>query len=120
MKAVARRLRRLEDQFASAEGKPRAYFRIVLVRLDRKPGLEGAMCRRMLWPDGTVSENVMLGMSSDGRELTDAELDAWVASFPIEEEEGVRCSPLPPPDEWRAGARPDAWHVIAGVPLEIL
>jgi hypothetical protein len=33
VKAVARRLRRLEDQFASAGGKPRAYFRIVLVRV---------------------------------------------------------------------------------------
>ena len=33
---------------------------------------------------GTVFENVVLETSSDGREITDAELGAWVASFPIE------------------------------------
>ena len=48
MKAIAKRLRRLEDQFARAERKPRDYFRIVRRRLDRKPGLEGATCRRNL------------------------------------------------------------------------
>jgi hypothetical protein len=55
------------------------------------------MCGRMLLPDGTVSENVVLGTSGSGRELTDAELDEWVASFPIEEENGIQWMPLPPP-----------------------
>ena len=41
MKAIANRLRRLEDQLGPAGGKPRDYFRIVLIRLDRIPGLEG-------------------------------------------------------------------------------
>ena len=84
MKAIARRLRRLEDQFASADGKPRDYFRIVLIRLDRIPGLEGATCRRTMWPGGTVSESVVMGTSRDGREPTEEQLDRWVASFPIE------------------------------------
>ena len=32
----------------------------------------------------TLSEMVRLGASSNGRELTDDELDVWVATFPIE------------------------------------
>jgi hypothetical protein len=96
MRAIGRRLRRLEDRCGTADGKPRKFFRMVLRRLNRKPGLEGAMCRRMLLPDGTVSENVVLG-SSNGRELADEELDAWAASFPIEEEHGISPMPLPPP-----------------------
>jgi hypothetical protein len=84
VRTIARRLRRLEDQFVSADVKPRGYFRIVLIRLDRIPGLEGATCRRMLWPNGTVSESVVMGTSREGREPTREELDRWVASFPIE------------------------------------
>lgn len=42
MKAIANRLRRLEDQLGPAGGKPRDCLRIVLIRLDRIPGLEGA------------------------------------------------------------------------------
>jgi len=35
--------------------------------------------------------------SSDGHEVTAEELDQWMASFPIEEEDGIlRCIPLPP------------------------
>jgi hypothetical protein len=43
-----------------------------------------------------VHESVVLGTSSDGHEVTAEELDTWVASFPIEEENGIRCIPLPP------------------------
>ena len=69
-----------------------------LIRLDRVPGLEGATCRRTWWPDDTVNENVVLAPGNNGRELTDDELDRWVASFPIEEQEdGIRPVPLPPP-----------------------
>jgi hypothetical protein len=55
---------------------------MVLRRLDRKPGLDGATCRGMQWPDGSVSENVAPGTGSDGRELTDEELDARVSASP--------------------------------------
>jgi len=44
----------------------------------------------------TRHESVVLGKSSDGHELTKEELDQWVASFPIEAEDGIRCIPLPP------------------------
>jgi hypothetical protein len=42
----------------------RAYFRIVLRRLDCKPGLEGATCRRTWWPDDTVNENAVLARAA--------------------------------------------------------
>jgi|HubBroStandDraft_4_1064222.scaffolds.fasta_scaffold953754_2 hypothetical protein len=97
MKAIAKRLCRLEDQFGAADRRPRDYVCIVLRRLDRVPGLEGATPRRTLWPNGTVCENVVLRASTDGHKLTDDELDRWVAGLPIEEEDGLRCRPLPPP-----------------------
>ena len=50
----------------------------------RKQDLENSTCRRTLWPNGTVSDSVELGTGSNGREVTDGELDQWVASFPVE------------------------------------
>ena len=85
MKAIARRLRRLEDQFAPADGKPRDRFRLVLRSAGLlNPSLENATCRRTLCPNGTVLESVEFTTSSNGRELTQEELDQWVASFPVE------------------------------------
>src|ERR1039458_1802200 len=61
MKAIAKRLRRLEDQFAPAERKPRDYFRIVLRRLDRIPGLEGASSGFMQrWPSPKATKKAVL------------------------------------------------------------
>ena len=69
---------------------------IVLIWLDRKPGIEDATCRRTLWPDGTLFENVVLGTSHQGRDLTNEELDKWVDSFPIEPlQTGWPCAVLP-------------------------
>jgi len=59
VKAIARRLRRLEDQFAPADGKPRDRFRLVLRPAGLlNPSLENATCRRRLCPNGTVLESV--------------------------------------------------------------
>jgi len=85
MKAIARRLRRLEDEFGPTDGKPRERFRLVLRPAGlRNPALEGATCRRTLCPNGTVLESVEFRTSSNGPELTQGELDEWVASFPVE------------------------------------
>jgi hypothetical protein len=85
VKAIAKRLSRLEDLFGPADGKLRERFRIVLQPAGlRTPDLENSTCRRTLWPNGTVSETVELGTSSNGREVTDDESDKWVASFPLE------------------------------------
>ncbi len=86
MKAIAKRLCRLESRIAPADRKPRVTSRLVLRGVDRIPGLEGAACWRTLLPDGTVSESVVLGTSSTGRAVSEEELDLWVAGFPIEEQ----------------------------------
>jgi hypothetical protein len=84
VKAIAKRLRRL-DQFAPADGKPRKRFRLVLRPAGlRNPSLENATCRRTLCPNGTVLESVEFTTRSNGRELTQEELDKWFASFPVE------------------------------------
>jgi len=99
MKAISRRLRRLEDQFGPADGKPREHFRLVLRPAGlNKPDLANSTCRRTLCPNGTVSESIVLAAGHGGREITDDELEEWVESFPIETEGGpIRVRRLPPP-----------------------
>jgi hypothetical protein len=51
-----------------------------------------------LCADGTVSESIVLVRGNNGREVTDAELEEWVESFPIEVDDGrIRPRRLPPP-----------------------
>ena len=96
MRTIARRLRRLEDQLGSSDGQPWRYFRLVVTRADRTPSLVNARCSRRLCPDGVVMEMVDLtnplgGIADagsarrgeDGAPLTDAQLEAFVQSFPI-------------------------------------
>jgi hypothetical protein len=83
MKTIVR-LRRLDDQLGPPNRKPRDYFRIVLRRLDRIPGLEGAICRRTWWPNDIVHESVVLGTSSDGHERADEESDQLDCELPVE------------------------------------
>jgi hypothetical protein len=88
MKTVIRRIGRLENQLQLA-GNPRDRFRLVMGRLDRKPGFENATCRRTLWPNGTVFEMVWLNRHHDRPgEPTAEELDRWVESFPVEAQPG--------------------------------
>ena len=52
---------------------------------DCEPSFEKATCTRSLCPDGTLWEVVRLDkMSEDGDQPTDAELNTWIAGFPIE------------------------------------
>ncbi len=99
MKAITRRLYRLERQFGPGAGQPRDYFRLIVRRMDRKAGLAGATCTRTLLPGGMVSEVVRLDKGSCGREPTDAELERWIATFPIEMPDGrIHLRRLPPPE----------------------
>ncbi len=95
MKAITRRLNRIEDQLSPPPPKPRTWFRVV-VRMDdfeapfvRKPNcepsFEKATCKRSLCPDGTLWEVVRLDEIAECSEQpTDAELNTWIAGFPIE------------------------------------
>ena len=85
MKPVMRRIARLEDRFALQPDfarNPRARLRIVVCRMDRALSLETSRCRRMLNADGSLTEVVRLD-GIRGR-LTDAELEKFAQSFPIE------------------------------------
>jgi hypothetical protein len=98
MKAIARRLYRLEERL-EAEGKPRKTFRIMTRPKGRELDLENSSCQRTLCADGTVCESITLAEAKDGREVTDEEVEEWVATFPIEVPDGrIRMRPLPPPD----------------------
>ena len=84
MRSIDRRLLRLEDQFGTADRKPRQYLRIVVRRVDRLPSLDGATCQRSLCPDGTLLEVVRLDKGLEGhREPTAQELDTWVQRFQV-------------------------------------
>ena len=83
MKTVTKRITRLEEHLLVAVN-PRKRLSIVVIRVDRKPSLEGATCTRTLCPDGTLMEVVRLDQSRPGREeLTDEELERWIETFPI-------------------------------------
>jgi hypothetical protein len=93
MKTVIRRLNRLENQFSPPV--PRTSFRIVVRREDpdapavrrwnHEPSFEKATCKRTLCPDGTLWEVVHLDkIGEDGEQPTEAELNRWIAGFPIE------------------------------------
>ncbi|MGA3044782.1 MAG: hypothetical protein ABSF54_28735 [Bryobacteraceae bacterium] len=70
VKAIANRPRRLEDQLPPLKRK-RGVFRIMLVRLDREPGLEGVICHRDWWPNDIVHESVMLRQASPSTATTE-------------------------------------------------
>ena len=95
MKAITRRLNRIENQLNPPPPKPRTWFRVVIRREDVdapavrrrgcEPSFEKATCTRSLCPDGTLWEVVRLDtMSEGGEQPTDAELNRWIAGFPIE------------------------------------
>jgi hypothetical protein len=95
MKAITRRLSRLEDQFwppapqaadvlscHRPDGRPDA---LAVRRFDREPSFEKATCKRTLCADGTLWEVVHLDkIYEDGDQPTDDELNRWIAGFPIE------------------------------------
>jgi hypothetical protein len=85
MRSVVRRIDRLEDEFGSANGKPRRRLRMMISMAGAEPSLEDATCKRTLWPDGTLFELVEFNTLNDGPdELTDEALDAWLESFPVQ------------------------------------
>ena len=85
MKAISRRLRRLEDQFGPPQDflvHPRDHFRLVLCPTIGRANLATSTCKRTLTASGALTEVVRLNGRREG--LTDAELDAFVATFPVE------------------------------------
>jgi hypothetical protein len=65
MKPVAKRIDRLEEHLRLTL-TPRKRLSVVVMRVDRKPSLEGATCTRTLCPDGTLMQVVHLDQSRPG------------------------------------------------------
>ena len=83
MKAIDRRLSRLEDRFAP--DKLRERLRMVVRTVGIEDDFETTTCSRTLWPNGKLFEMVHLnGHKPGSKTLSDEELDRWVESFPIE------------------------------------
>ena len=77
---VKRRLERLEQKRSDA----RQRFRVVVCAIGRSLNLANSTCKRTLAEDGLLTEVVRLDGSRD--DLTDEELDRFVASFPLQVE----------------------------------
>ena len=87
MKAVIRRIARLEEQLAPKVQPgflrhPRHHMRLVVSALDRDLTLETSTCHRTLTASGCLIEVVRLDGRRDG--LTDEELEKFVESFPVQ------------------------------------
>jgi hypothetical protein len=84
MKALARRIHRLQRQFAPPADylkNPRDRLRLVVCAMDHDLRLDTSTCTRTLCSNGTLMEVVHL----DGirGELSDGELDQFVSGFPV-------------------------------------
>jgi hypothetical protein len=88
VRAIARRLNRLEDRLGPA--KVSDNLRIVVSLAADKANLAKATCKRFYCADGRLMETVELNGSDDG--LTGEELDRFVQRFPITAREG-KCDP---------------------------
>jgi hypothetical protein len=78
MKAILRRVDRLEERFGS---KPRNVFRLVVTRsTGGEPNLEKATCRRH-YAGGLLTE--LIDLKSWNNPFTSEELDRFVDRFPI-------------------------------------
>jgi hypothetical protein len=83
MKAIVRRLGRLEDRFAiNSSGKLRVGVRAI-ISLPWKGPLNWATstCQRTLTPGGAVTEIVELDGTDEG--IDEEELERFIAGFPI-------------------------------------
>lgn len=100
MKAIAKRLRRLEEQLAPADGKLRVCLRLIVGPVGGIYDLEGATCHRTLCANGTVMELVIAGNAgpiqrTPGRDLnpvSNEELESFIQTFPVEAAQGRKTS----------------------------
>jgi hypothetical protein len=85
MKTLAKRLVRLEEQLAPVQPdyarNPRSRHRVLVSNMGKQLNLETSTCRRTLSADGALFEMVTLDGSRSG--LTDAQLETFIESFPI-------------------------------------
>ena len=76
---LKRRLNALEQRRSQVSKEP---FRVLIRSVCGVPNLANSTCERRLGRDGQLTEIVHLDGGRD--DLTDEELEAWIATFPIE------------------------------------
>ena len=82
MKAIVRRVGRLEDRFETQlSGKPKSSLRIVVTRAGSEANLATSTCTRYV-RDGLLTEVVQLDGARGS--IIDEELETFVARFPID------------------------------------
>jgi hypothetical protein len=86
MKALARRVHRLEERFGSKPERdfvrdPAGRLRVVVSRIDRPLNLAASTCTRKISATGFLSEVVRLDGSA--KDLSREGLDDFVCSFPV-------------------------------------
>jgi hypothetical protein len=83
MKAIIRRVRKLEDRLG-VPGKPRDRVQFVFSTIGIEQSLETAICSRTLQPDGKVLEYVDFTRGAKGSgNLNEEELNRWLDTFPM-------------------------------------
>jgi hypothetical protein len=80
MRVLARRLQKLESVLGRPD-EPQRGQRLVALAMGRRLNLEKCTCTRTLSSDGFLAEVVYL--NGDSPELSQEELDRFVARFPI-------------------------------------
>ena len=82
MKAIVRRVGRLEDRFQTQlSGKPKSSLRIIVALAGSEANLATSTCTRYV-RDGLLTEVVQLDGAMGS--ISDEELETFVARFPIE------------------------------------
>ncbi len=83
MKAVSRRIARLEERFApTTQDRVKKRLRAIICRVDGGvPDLAKCTAKRTLCPDGTLLEVVRVNGSA--KLLDRAKLQEWLRSFPV-------------------------------------
>jgi hypothetical protein len=81
MRGLASRIGRLESN-CNLAGGPRRVFRVVVSAIAMPLNLENSKCTRTLQADGALLEVVQLDGTCRG--LSEAELDEFVQSFPVQ------------------------------------
>jgi hypothetical protein len=84
MKAIVRRVGRLEDRFQTQlSGKPKSSLRIIVTRAGSgATNLATSTCTRRLNNNGGLIETVDLDGDDSG--ISEEELEQFIASFPID------------------------------------
>jgi hypothetical protein len=86
MKAIVRRVGRLEDRFQTQlSGKPKSSLRIIVTRAGSEANLTTSTCMRYV-RDGVLTEVVDLDGARGS--ISDEELETFVARFPISNPDG--------------------------------